>query len=244
VGWATGLAVSRRFVAKTAVQLVHRLRLMAPLIDGVHTGEHCIVVALGIDPQTGAKHALGLWGALSLRIERKIDQLLNDRQPGSGTNGTAPTLVASAGSVWMPGSLQVDGNIAAKYQDIAEWVDSVEPLEPGTIVTIDPTGTNRVTAAARPYDSRIVGAVSPQPGLILGEPGEGRALVAQSGRVRIKADATFGAIRPGDLLVSSPTRGHAMRPKDNKVRAGTVIGKALEALPAGRGEILALLTLQ
>jgi Antitoxin MazE-like len=26
----------------------------------VHIGEHCIVVALGIDP-TGAKHALGLW---------------------------------------------------------------------------------------------------------------------------------------------------------------------------------------
>jgi putative transposase len=60
-------AVSRRFVAKTATQLaawrstaLDALDLVALLIDGVHIGEHCIVVALGID-HTGVKHALGLW---------------------------------------------------------------------------------------------------------------------------------------------------------------------------------------
>ena len=60
-------AVSRRFVAKTKSQLaawrstaLDALDLVALLIDGVHIGEHCIVVALGIDT-TGAKHALGLW---------------------------------------------------------------------------------------------------------------------------------------------------------------------------------------
>src|SRR5229473_6750697 len=60
-------AVSRRFVAKTAAQLdawrstaLDALDLVALLVDGVHIGEHCIVVALGID-HTGRKHALGLW---------------------------------------------------------------------------------------------------------------------------------------------------------------------------------------
>jgi putative transposase len=60
-------AVSRRFVAKTAAQLtawrstaLDALDLVALLLDGVHIGEHCIVVALGID-KTGRKHALGLW---------------------------------------------------------------------------------------------------------------------------------------------------------------------------------------
>jgi transposase-like protein len=60
-------AVSRRFVAKTAAQLaawrstaLDALDLVALLIDGLHIGEHCIVVALGID-HTGQKHALGLW---------------------------------------------------------------------------------------------------------------------------------------------------------------------------------------
>src|SRR5213596_3601727 len=60
-------AVSRRFVAKTAAQLdawrstaLDALDVVALLIDGVLIGEHCIVVALGID-KTGRKHALGLW---------------------------------------------------------------------------------------------------------------------------------------------------------------------------------------
>jgi len=60
-------AVSRRFVVKTAAQLaawrstaLEAIDLVALLIDGVHIGEHCIIVALGIDP-TGGKHALGLW---------------------------------------------------------------------------------------------------------------------------------------------------------------------------------------
>lgn len=60
-------AVSRRFVAKTAAQLeawrstpLDGLDLIALIVDGVHVGEHCLVVALGIDA-TGQKHALGLW---------------------------------------------------------------------------------------------------------------------------------------------------------------------------------------
>jgi hypothetical protein len=50
-------AVSRRFVAKTTAQLTAwrstALDLVGLLIDGVHIGEHCIVLALGID-RTGA----------------------------------------------------------------------------------------------------------------------------------------------------------------------------------------------
>jgi putative transposase len=61
------IAVSRRFVAKTAAHLaawrstaLDGLDLVALLVDGVHIVEHCIIVALGIDT-TGCKHALGLW---------------------------------------------------------------------------------------------------------------------------------------------------------------------------------------
>jgi putative transposase len=59
--------VSRRFVAKTAAQLdtwrsrlLDDLNLVALLLDGVHIGEHCLIVALGIAAD-GQKHALGLW---------------------------------------------------------------------------------------------------------------------------------------------------------------------------------------
>jgi putative transposase len=60
-------AVSRRFVARTTVQLaawqsapLDALDLVALLIDGVHLGDHCLIVALGIAAD-GQKHALGLW---------------------------------------------------------------------------------------------------------------------------------------------------------------------------------------
>src|SRR2546427_7180807 len=60
-------AVSRRFVAKTAAQLeawrarpLDDLDLVGLLVDGVHIGDHCLVVALGIAAD-GQKHALGLW---------------------------------------------------------------------------------------------------------------------------------------------------------------------------------------
>ena len=177
------------------------------------------------------------------------------------TNGTERLRVDSAGRVGIgttsptkqlhvAGDVQVDGNLAAKYQDVAEWVEAVGDLPPGTVVVVDPAGPNRVGAAAEPYDTRVVGAVSAQPGLILGEAGPGKVMVAQSGRVLVKVDATYGAIRAGDLLVTSPTPGHAMvsRPVDNGGysvhRPGTIVGKALDNLTAGTGKILVLLTLQ
>jgi len=60
-------SVSRRFVAKTAAQLegwrstpLDDLDLVGLLLDGVHIGDHCLIVALGIAAD-GQKHALGLW---------------------------------------------------------------------------------------------------------------------------------------------------------------------------------------
>jgi hypothetical protein len=158
---------------------------------------------------------------------------------GTATISGATTI---GGAATIAGDVTVNGNIAAKYQDVAEWVDAAEPLEPGTVVIIDEAARNRVRASTKSNDTRVAGAVSPQPGLILGEPGEGRVLVAQSGRVRIKADTRNGAIKPGDLLVTAPRAGYAMKAKSAK--PGTVLGKALEPLEKGTGEILVLLTLQ
>jgi len=159
-------------------------------------------------------------------------------------------LVANSGNVSVAGNMTVNGNIGAKYQDVAEWVETPAPLEAGTVVIVDPTQPNRVLAAPRAYDTRVAGAVSREPGLLLGEQSDSKAMVAQSGRVRVKADAKYGAIKIGDLLVTSPTPGYAMRSRPMRIgaqalhRPGTLLGKALEALPNGKGEILVLLTLQ
>lgn len=169
----------------------------------------------------------------------------------SYANGSVGIGTASpAAKLHVAGDIKVDGNIAAKYQDVAEWVDGTEPMAPGTLVVVDPLASDRVAPSQRPYDLRVVGAVSTQPGVILGEPGVGKVLVAHSGRVLINVDAGYGAVHVGDLLVSSPTRGYAMRSQPVEMsgvswhRPGTLIGKALEPLEEGAGEILVLLTLQ
>jgi hypothetical protein len=145
------------------------------------------------------------------------------------------------------GNLRATGTLEAKYQDVAEWVDAVEPLPAATVVAAHPTLSNHVQRSTRAYDTTVLGVVSEQPGLLLGESGGGKVAVAQSGRVKVRVDARFGAIAPGELLVASPIPGVAMRSKPMRSglhRPGTIIGKALEAWQAGQGDILVLLTLQ
>ena len=68
--------------------------------------------------------------------------------------------------------------------------------------------------------------------------------------MRVQVDASYGAVRAGDLLVTSPTPGVAMRSHPVEIggiavhRPGTLLGKALEPLAEGQRDILVLLTLQ
>ena len=166
----------------------------------------------------------------------------------SGRVGIGTTTPAAM--LHVTGNVQADGNIAAKYQDVAEWVKAGPGVPAGTVVVIDPQEPNRVMTSSQPYDTRVAGVVSARPGLLLGEEGTDKAKVAHSGRVTVKADAQYGAIRTGDLLVSSPTPGYAMRSEPVVIggtpihRPGTLMGKALEPLANGQGEILVLLMLQ
>jgi hypothetical protein len=98
----------------------------------------------------------------------------------------------------------VSGNIAAKYEDVAEWVKAPSKLAAGTVLIIDPGKTDQMLRS-KAYDTRVAGVASARPGVLLGDGGKGKMKVAHSGRVEVKVDASFGAIAAGDLLVTSPT---------------------------------------
>ena len=93
--WSRGTsksAVSRRFVAKTAAQLsawqtasLEALDLVGLMIDGVHIGEHCLIVALGIAAD-GQKQALGLWDGSSENARVCQDLLANLQSRGLRTD--------------------------------------------------------------------------------------------------------------------------------------------------------------
>lgn len=165
--------------------------------------------------------------------------------------GIAPTeKLHVSGNGKITGNLTVDGNIAAKYQDVAEWVPTSEPLATATVVVLDSNKSNQVIASSQAYDTRVAGVISEQPGIALGESGAGKVLVATTGRVLVQVDASRSAIHIGDLLVTSDVPGVAMKSEPIQLGGrsmhmpGTIIGKALEPLEKGSGKILVLLSLQ
>ena len=182
--------------------------------------------------------------ALSLGSNDVYDRMVLDTNGNVGIGTTSPST-----------KLEVNGtisgtNVVAKYQDVAEWVPASEQLSAGTVVVLDSTKSNQVTSSTTSYDTRVAGVVSEQPGIELGEKSEGKVLVATTGRVRVKVDASKGPIHIGDLLVTSDVPGVAMKSEAVNLggvqfhRPGTLIGKALEPLEKGKGEILVLLSLQ
>jgi hypothetical protein len=176
--------------------------------------------------------------------------IASDGRVAIGTTDLSPANLTVAGDASISGNVSVAGNIAAKYQDVAEWVRAREHMGPGTVVVLDPSAINQVVPSSHAYDTTVAGVVSTKPGLILGEAGEDKVMVATTGRVRMKADASRRPIRIGDLLVSSNIAGVAMASEPIEVggatvhRPGTIVGKALEPLNEGQGEILVLLSLQ
>jgi hypothetical protein len=154
------------------------------------------------------------------------------------------------GSIHASGGITADGTVRATFQDLAEWVPSSGEIAAGTVVIVSESAGNTVVPSTTAYDTRVAGVVSPAPGLLLGIESPSKSKIATTGRVKVRVDASMGAIRLGDLLVTSDTPGTAMKSEPLDLggvkihRPGTIIGKALEPLAKGQGEILVLLSLQ
>lgn len=148
------------------------------------------------------------------------------------------------------GSIHATNVIGASYQDFAEWVPASEQMSAGTVVVLNREKNNEVLPSTSAYDSTVAGVVSAKPGIILGDAASDKAQIATTGRVRVKVDATRAPIQIGDLLVTSDVAGTAMKSEPIEIQGrrfhqpGTIVGKALEPLSSGKGEILVLLSLQ
>jgi hypothetical protein len=131
--------------------------------------------------------------------------------------------------------------------DFAEMLPAAPALEPGDVLVIGADGV--LARSSQAYQPSVVGVYSSQPSYVGNSrywDQDGYAPLAVSGVVRVKASAENGAIRPGDLLTTSATPGHAMRCVGVEACFGRTVGKALAGLDAaqGTGVILMLVMLQ
>jgi hypothetical protein len=149
------------------------------------------------------------------------------------------------------------GVLNTKVLTITGGADIAEPFQmsdgeiaKGSVVIIDEQNPGKLKLSDRAYDTRVAGVVSGaggvNPGLSLSQHGavEGDQHVALTGRVYVQADTSFGPIKPGDLLTSSGTPGHAMKVSDHARAQGAILGKAMSTLSDGKGLVLVLVTLQ
>jgi hypothetical protein len=135
--------------------------------------------------------------------------------------------------------------------DLAEpFQMSQEDIPKGAVVIIDEERPGHLKMSHGAYDTRVAGIVSGangvKAGITLHQEGliEGGHNVALTGRVYVQADASACAIKPGDLLTTSHTPGHAMKVTDHAKAQGAILGKAMTGLKEGKGMVLVLVTLQ
>jgi len=153
--------------------------------------------------------------------------------------------------------LDCKGFVACNVLQIKGGADLAEPFQvstkdipKGSVVVIDDENPGRLKVSQHAYDTRVAGVISGangiNPGITLNQqsPAQDGQNVALSGRVYAFADAANGLIRPGDLLTTSATPGHAMKVTDHARAQGAILGKAMSALPEGKGMVLVLVSLQ
>lgn len=163
----------------------------------------------------------------------------------NGSNPNASVIIANSGNVSVA-TLTIRGGA-----DLAEPFElSCSDITKGSVVIIDSENPGKLKLSDQSYDQRVAGVVSGangvNPGISLEQEnvlGRGQN-VALSGRVYVLADAAKGAIRPGDLLTTSDTPGHAMKVADHGKAQGAILGKAMSSLDEGKGMVLVLVTLQ
>jgi hypothetical protein len=165
---------------------------------------------------------------------------------GAGTKAAEDFAVLNTGEVRSKVGFSAPANDFAITMPVA---GDRSVYEAGDVLVVSTSGSGLAARAAVAYSPAAIGVYSAAPAFVGGRSVTGNdeasgVQVAVLGIVPCKVSAENGPIRPGDLLVTSATPGHAMRGDRQSALPGTILGKALESLETGTGVIQILVTLQ
>jgi hypothetical protein len=132
----------------------------------------------------------------------------------TGADGTVGTIQGT----W---SLSGTSKFQATYADLAEYYEADQEYEVGTVLVFG--GAKEITTTNLYADRRVAGVVSVTAAYLMNQDCPGIKLsIALQGRVPVKV---VGAVKKGDLLITSEFPGYAV--VNNDPKPGTIIGKAI-----------------
>ncbi|MEP7166771.1 MAG: MerR family DNA-binding transcriptional regulator [Candidatus Woesebacteria bacterium] len=115
--------------------------------------------------------------------------------------------------------------------DLAEFFPSSDTLEAGDLISIDGSNPVTIKKGTETDGQKVVGIISTQPGLTLGQEAPTSYKVALAGRVPVKIDPNSPEIHIGDFIGATGVPGKA-----KKVAGGYTVGRALENWQPGSGK--------
>jgi hypothetical protein len=209
----------------------------------------------------GVKAVNGMSGGVGLLAQANVDFATNGTalvaelegaNPGDiavfKANGANVARIDHTGKAYFNNSTQVGGADVAEYFAVE---GSRTAYEPGDVLVISMSTDRTVEKSSTPYSNLVSGVFATKAGLLLTEENAEKNdlshLVPMGviGVIPTKVSTEGGAIRRGDMLVTSSTPGVAMKGDPEKVRTGQVLGKALQDYnTSGIGKINVLVSVK
>jgi len=178
-------------------------------------------------------------------------ELLNS--PSSGNlavfkvDGTNKARIDHTGKGFFNGGTQSSGADIAEAFDVEGGRNSYEP---GDVLIISQSSDRKVEKSNTAYSTLVAGVYATKPGVLLTEENIENDLTDKVpmgvvGVIPTKVCGEGGAIKRGDMLVTSSIAGVAMKADPDKVKVGQVLGKALEDYSSdGIGKIKVLVSIK
>jgi hypothetical protein len=147
------------------------------------------------------------------------------------SNGTNVARIDHTGKGFFNGGTQVGGADMAEFFDVEGLISEYET---GDVLAVSVTGDRKVEKSSAPYSTLVAGVYATKPGIMLTEENaeqdqlEKMVPMGVLGVIPTKVCLEGGAIKRGDLLVTSSIPGVAMKADLDKVKVGQVLGKALQ----------------
>jgi hypothetical protein len=192
----------------------------------------------GVQGVNDASGGIGILAQANVNGATNGNALVAEIQ-GSGTgnpavfkaNNANVARIDKTGKGFFNGGTQVGGADVAEFFDVEGERNGYEP---GDVLDISQNSDRKVEKSSTPYSTLVAGVYATQPGVLLteknAEQNDLKAMVPMGviGVIPTKVCLEGGVIRRGDLIVTSSIPGVAMKADPEKVKAGQILGKALQ----------------